>query len=286
MSVIKNIYTKEKGLVWTGCTGIVLSLLCVVFYLFYGNEIPPEGEWTKAITFNLAIGIFSLTIAILFPYLKVSLKERKIVIYGLITTFWIAYLIETIQNARGFDPRFTHAGTLFDRLIGIFLGVDSIFIIASLVYFMVLVFRQDKNEYAAVRLAMRYACAALWIGFLSGIWMIVQGVITGPQGEMPNQMVLHFIGFHGLQTISIIGWLMEYMKLPYQKAKQYVHLGGIAWLVLGISLLAQAIAGHDTFDFTPYLVTALIAAAVWFYQIATIGLQIFKNKNENGVEIK
>src|SRR4051812_26617830 len=127
MSVLKDIYTKEKGLVWTGCIGIVLGLICTVFYLIHGNAIPPEGEWTKAITFDLAIGIFSLTIAVLLPYLQINPKQRKIFVYSLIITFWIAYVIETIQNARGFDPRFTDAGEMSDNLIGLFLGVDSIF---------------------------------------------------------------------------------------------------------------------------------------------------------------
>lgn len=276
MSILKDIYSKEKGLVWTGCIGLILGFICMGLYLINGNEIPPEGEWTKAITFDLALGIFSLTIAGLLPYLSISQIERKVFVYSLIATFWIAYGIETIQNARGFDPRFSAAGASYDKVIGILLGVDSVFIIASLVYFMVLVFKQNNKDYPALLLAIRYACIALWIGFFSGIWMAVVGGAAGPEGEMPDQMALHFIGFHGLQTISIIGLLATYTKLSYENARKHVHVGGIAWLVLGLSLFIQAVAGYHTFDFTVYLVIALVAAVVWFYQVVTVGIRLFR----------
>jgi hypothetical protein len=108
--------------------------------------------------------------------------------------------------------------------------------------------------------------------------MVVIGVAAGSEGGMSDQMVLHFIGFHGLQTIPFIGLLATYTKLSYEDARKHVHIGGVAWLVVGLSLLIQAVAGYHMFDFTVYLVIALVAAVVWFYQVVTIGIRFLKMK--------
>jgi hypothetical protein len=291
MSMWKDIYEKENALIWTGLFGIVVGLIGIVFYLINGNEIPPEGKWTKTITFDLAIGIFSLTLAVLLPYMQVSDRQRKWFVYPLLVTFWIAYAIETIQNARGYDPRFTEAGTDIDRLIGIFLGVDSVFIVISLVYFLVLVLIQNKGDYSFIVLAARYSAFSILIAIFAGIWMIIhaQAVMNSgaPKPEMPNQMMLHFIGFHGLQAIPIIGWFATYTTdLSDKKARMQIHIGGIAWLFVGISLFVQSAVGYLTFDFTGYLVIAMIAFIVWFYQVATSFILFFKQwkRKESSIE--
>jgi hypothetical protein len=287
MSIWKNIYEKERVLVWTGLFGIVIGLLCILFYLINGNAIPPEGKWTKAITFNLAIGIFSLTLAVLLPYMQVSDRQRKWFVYPLIVTFWIAYAIETIQNARGYDPRFAVAGTKLDSLIGLFLGIDSVFIIISLVYFSVLVLKQKQSDYSLIVLATRYSLFSIFIAIFAGVWMIMYAQMImnsgGSKPEMPNQMMLHFIGFHGLQAIPIIGWFATYTtNLSDKKAKMQIHIGGIAWLVVGISLFVQIAVGNHMFDFTAYLVIAMIAFINWFYQVTTSFIQFFNQQKTEG----
>jgi hypothetical protein len=291
MSIWKDIYAKEKALIWTGLFGIVLGLIGIVFYLVNGNEIPPEGKWTKAITFDLAIGIFSLTLAVLLPYMQVSDKQRNWFVYPLIVTFWIAYAIETIQNARGYDPRFTETGTVFDSLIGLFLGIDSVFIVISLVYFLVLVLKQKTSVYSLIVLATRYSAFSILIAIFAGIWMIAYAQMIMNAGaskpEMPNQMMLHFIGFHGLQAIPIIGWFATYTtNLSAKKARMQIHIGGIAWLVVGISLFVQTAVGYHTFDFTGYLVIAIIAFIIWFYQVIISFIQIFNQLKQKGSSIE
>jgi hypothetical protein len=291
MSIWKDIYAKEKALIWTGLFGIVLGLIGIVFYLVNGNEIPPEGKWTKAITFDLAIGIFSLTLAVLLPYMQVSDRQRNWFVYPLIVTFWVAYAIETIQNARGYDPRFTQAGTSIDGFLGKLLGVDSMFIVISLVYFLVLVLKQKRSDYSLIVLAARYGAFSILIAIFAGIWMIIYAIVAmtsgAPKPEMPSQMAIHFIGFHGLQAIPIIGWLAAYTtNLSAKKARMQIHIGGIAWLLVGISLFVQTAVGFHAFDFTGYLVIAMIAFIIWFYQVAISFIRIFNQWKQKGSSIE
>jgi hypothetical protein len=222
--------------------------------------------------------------------MQIRVRQRKWLVYPLLVTFWLAYAIETIQNARGFDPRFTQAGTLIDRIIGMSLGVISVFIVISLVYFMVLLFKQKQSDFPLILLAMRYGSLSVMLAIIAGIWMIVYTIIVIYSGhlkpEMPNQMLLHFIGFHGLQAIPVIGWLVMHASLPIEKAKIHVHMGGIAWLLVGVSLFVQIATGHEVYDFTVYLMAALLALLVWFSQVAIVFLSFWKHikQKQRGVE--
>lgn len=281
MSIFLNIYQKEKGFFWTGLVGIVLGLIGIIFLLTQGNEIPPEGEWTKAITFDLAIGIFSLTIAVLLPFIEMNSKQRKWFVYPLIASFWIAYAIETIQNARGFDPRFTTEGLPIDRIIGLILGIDSVLIMLCMGYFMVIVFQKSVGEYPLLLLSIRYACLSILFAFFSGMWMIaLQGRMT-PDGL--DIMVLHFVGFHGFQAIPVVGWFMDKRNRSSSVAtKKIVHMSGIAWLVFCLLLLVQVTLGYSVYQFSFILVLAILAFVVWVFTAIYSFIQYIQQEKVKG----
>lgn len=258
---MKSIYQKEKGLVWTGLAGIVLGLICIIFYLIQGDVIPPEGKWSKAISFDLAVGIFTLTTAICLPFVEMTPKQTKWFVYPIISSFWIAYAIETIQNARGFDPRFTKVGAVYDKLIGLFLGLVSIVMILSLVYFMIVIFKQKNSSFPHILLSLRYACLSIMLAFISGIWMTILLDRVTPDGV--NIMVLHFVGFHGYQAIPIIGWLVSKANLSSTVSKKIVHASGISWIIFTLALFVQSVLGYSIYQFSIILVIAGLALGIW-----------------------
>lgn len=263
MSFLLDIYRKEKGFVWTGLIGILLGLVGITFFLIQGNEIPPEGKWTKMFTFNLAIGVFALTTAIVAPYVRMTSKQRKRFSYSLIASFLIGYAIETIQNMRGFDPRFTKEGTLWDIIMGIILGLDSILLMASVVYFMVIIFKQKDPQNHPFHLSLRYAILSNLFGFLSGIWMsLLMGRMTA---EGVDIMILHFVGFHGYQAIPLIGWLINQAKSRKSSA---VHIGGIAWIGFCFALFLQSALGYPFYQLTS--VSLLSAGFLGIYGLAAL----------------
>ncbi|SHE51254.1 hypothetical protein SAMN05444392_101789 [Seinonella peptonophila] len=256
-------YRNEKGLMWTGLLGILIGLLCIIFYLAFGNVIPPEGKWTKAITFDLAISVFAITTALLLPFVQLKPKQRKWFVYPLIASFLIGYLIETIQNARGFDPRFTKAGMPFDQMISLSLGIDSLIMIICLVYLMVLIFKQKNNSNKLMLLSLRYGFMSIMAALVSGIWMIaLQGRITSLHVDV---MPLHFVGFHGYQAVPIIGWLLSFANLPLPRAKRRIHIGGIAWLAVWFFLLLQFTFGYPLEQPTEWMLLAGISLAIWLW---------------------
>lgn len=257
-----SIYQKEKGFVWTGIAGIILGVICILCLLIQGsNAIPPEGKWSKAITFNLAFGIFSLTMAALLPFIKISDKQRKRFVYPLIFGFWVGYVIETVQNIRGFDPRFSKAGTIFDQLIGLGLGIDSLLITICLVYWMIIAFKNKKSQYPLLVQSIHYANVSVMLGILSGVWMVVlQGRVTPDQVDI---MALHFVGFHGFQAIPLVGWLISKANVTTDQAKKIVHLSGISWLTFCLLLFVQSGLGFAVYELSVVLIPALLSFLLW-----------------------
>lgn len=66
---ILSSYREERGLTATGLVGVGLGLVALVVAGLRGSIVPPEGDLMKPATFDLAVGIFLLS---LIPWLPVS----------------------------------------------------------------------------------------------------------------------------------------------------------------------------------------------------------------------
>lgn len=281
MSFLRECYQREKGLVWTGGAGILLGFIGMIGYLIQGNFIPPEGLWTKAITFNLGIGIFTLTTAVVMPWIKLTKVQRKRFHYTLIPSIWVGYAIETIQNARGFDPRFTKVGSIWDQLAGMVFGFICLLITVCLVYVLIRLWKDHKRA-DGFNLSLRYGFLSNLLGVLSGVWMILlQGRMTG---EGVDIMLLHFIGFHGYQAVPIIAWLLKPVDGSIPHPRRMIHLGGLAWMALYLFLLFQFAFGYSVFDLTVYSLLALSSlilylVAVMFALLGRFLWFVFQVKN-------
>jgi hypothetical protein len=188
-------------------------------------------------------------------------QQRRRFAYPLIFSFWFAYAIETIQNARGFDPRFTKAGLLYDQLNGMTLVIVALVIFVYLVYFMIVVFKKKNSNHPLLLLSIRYASLSIMLALLVGVWMsVLEGRMT-PDGV--SIMVLHFVGFHGFQAIPIVGWFASKADLSSTNAKKVIHISGIAWLIFGSCLFVQTMLGYSIYDFSVALVFAGLALGLW-----------------------
>jgi len=110
---------ETPALVVMGFVGIGLGLICLaVMFARGGVPIPPEGDLHKPATFNIAVGIYILTTALLLPSAGFSERGRKRWVRWNVGLFAYAYIIETVQVFRGLDPRFSRHGTPLDQIAG------------------------------------------------------------------------------------------------------------------------------------------------------------------------
>lgn len=272
-----KLFAGEGSLVITGIIGFLLSAGIAVFILVKGPMIGPEGNVGDAFSFNAALGIFILSIAAILPLAKFGNRKRKLIRGYIVWYALFSYAVETVQNFRGFNPRFSQAGTVFDVALGISFGVVSL-VLVTLMLFVAIQFFRMKQPYERPMLLMgiRYAFLSVMAANLAGIWMIVlQDRLIGAAG---NIIVLHGMGFHSLQTLILTAWLLERVQFNDRLKKRLIHSGSIAWMLSILLIGLQTILGRSVFELTLLPILSAILLLGWLATAVAAFLILIKQQ--------
>lgn len=271
-----KLFEGEKLLVIVSLIGFLLAAVCALYMTVNGAIILPEGNVKSAFSFNAAIALFVLCMAAFMPISGLNPRKRVRIRWGFILTALIGYGIETIQHFRGINPRFTKAGTISDTIVGGFFGLISLVLIIVTVLLAVSFFsRRGPIKRPLLNLGIRYAFVSTMIAFVAGIFMsVLQSRYTGAAG---NFIVLHGLGFHALQTLPLLGWLLEQAKSEENRARRLIHIGSIAWIISNVFIGIQTILGGTVFELTILPIVAAAALLIWVIS-AVIGLLMFLNQ--------
>lgn len=261
---------ETPAITWAGFAGIALGLSCLAIAAVRGPLIPPEGELHKAITFDIAVGIYLVTLAFLVPSAGFSEKGRRRWIGWMIGIFTYSYSMETIQTLRGLDPRFSRVAPVPDQILGAIFGLTAIGMIVMFVIMAKGFFRRGRSDaHSPMLLAIKYGCLAMAAAFGSGLWMsALQGRHTGAAG---NILPLHALGFHGLQAIPIIALLLTWSGASDAETRRWVHFTGIAWVAACAAVAWQTFMGRSVLEISP----ATLASVFFFTAWALIALLAF-----------
>jgi hypothetical protein len=242
-----------------GVLGLVLATIVFGVMLVRGNTlILPEGDLTKSLTFNGALGIYYLTLAFYLPMARFGPRGRGLWLGSVALITLYSYAVETVQIFRGIDPRFSDAGSSSDQFFGILFGLAAV---AQIVAFVILAVRFFRIPASLAVLAIRYASGATMLAFVAGVWM---SVIGGREvGEAGNLLPLHALGFHALQAIPLLAWLLERSSLPSPNSRRLVHIAGAGWMAACLAVAWQTQAGRSIVDTTPATLAALAILLLW-----------------------
>ena len=234
---------RERLVVFCGLLAFLLAGACLGAALVNGSwHVPPEGRLLDTVKFEVGVGIYFLTLALLVPLAGMTERGRR---------WWVAWTvgnaiyfvsIEAVQAIRGLDPRFTRAGSEFDQAAGAIFGLSAI---VTIVLFAILVRRFFSRgvlpDQPALRLAIRYGVAAIVFAFGSGIAMslLQTRAVMGSGTLMP----IHAAGFHGIQAVPAVALLLAWTQWPPPRQLRLTHAAGLAWLALCSGLFWQAMAG-------------------------------------------
>jgi hypothetical protein len=280
-----KLFEGERALIITGLIGFLLSAGISIFIFFNDPIIAPEGNMRDAFSFNAAIGMYILSIAAILPLARFGVRKRKVVRWLFIFASIYSYTIETLQNFRGINPRFSREGTVVDIVGGMLFGVISLVLVALTIVLMVHFFRMKQpHGRPLLIMGIRYAFLSVLAANSAGIWMILlQDRLTGGAG---NLIVLHGVGFHALQTLILPAWLLEKAQVNEKFKKILIHTGSIAWMLMVLVLGIQTALGQSVFEITILPIIALLFFLIWFGTVCVACRLLVKKRRKITVTAK
>lgn len=251
-----------------GLTGVGLGAVCMMALLVRGARVPPEGNLYETATFDGAVGIFFLTLAVLASGVDWTRVGRRVWVGILVPVTLYSYGIETVQAFRGLDPRFSRVAGPIDQIAG---GIFFLAALVIMVCFIVVAAKYFRASATPVSVAVRYGSLAALLAFGVGIWMSV--VTQGRQvPEAGNLLFLHAAGFHGLQAVPLVGLLLAWARAPEALARRRVHLAGLCWLGACTAIAWQSGSGRPVLEVAPATLAAAVLLHGWL-AIAAIALR-------------
>lgn len=261
LSLIAGAYREERGLTAAALLGVGLGVLSLVVVGLRGAVILPEGDLMKPATFDLAVGIFILSLIPWLPASGFSDTARRRWRVWMIGLLLYAFGIETVQQFRGIDPRFSQAEPGSQIFGGLFfmaaLGITALSIALGARAFET----HAGGRRGLLVLAARWAGASMLIGFLAGIWLSAnQGRVVTPAG---NLLPLHAAGFHAVQAIPLVALMLAWSSVPVDAARRWVHVAGAAWAAACAAIWWQTALGRPVTDVAGAGIASVMLLGVW-----------------------
>jgi uncharacterized membrane protein len=256
------VFRREWMLTATGIIGLILGAACAVAIGVRGTElVGAEGHLRKAMAFDVAVGIYLLTLVMLVPLARFSKGGLWTWRVSLTLLSLYAFGMENVQIARGIDPRFTRVGSTLDQILGgfFFLAATGMIVTFVILAWKVLARRMDGAD-GPLLLSIRYAALATMGAFGAGFWMsAAQGSSAGEASILP----LHAVGFHGLQALPLVAILLTWAAVPAERARPWIHAAGIAWLAACAAIAWQTAQGRPLTELTPTAAVAVASLLAW-----------------------
>ncbi|MFC4098681.1 hypothetical protein [Paenibacillus xanthanilyticus] len=248
-------FAGERWLVGMGLLGFALAVFCGIWTLVNGAEVGAEGNMMNAFSFNAALGMFIISTAAVLPLAGMGARARAFFRWSYIVLTLYSYAAETVQNARGFNPRFTQSTNDFDVMAGNLFGLVAMLLVLFYAVFATYFFRRRTYErHPELTLALRYTMMAVMISFGAGIWISLNlGRHVGAEG---NIIWLHGLGFHALQALPILAWLTLRAPWPARTRRSVVHAAGLSYAIGLLLMGGQTMLGHPIMEWSAMSVAA------------------------------
>ncbi|MGG4442828.1 hypothetical protein [Brevibacillus fortis] len=251
----------EKWLVLTGLLGFLLAGVCAIWVMLYGGPVAPNGDVSKAFSFNAALGIFLLSTAAIIPLSALGTRSKAFFRWSYIALALYSYAAETVQNFRGVDPRFVENGTPFDETVSFIFTFVALLLVLFYVFLAVQYFRRKSYSLSPkLVVSIRYAMIAVMLSFVAGIWISFNdGRVVGLQG---NIIWLHGLGFHALQAVPFVAWISA-----RKSHARFIHITGIAYLLGLVAIGWQTYLGHALLELSVFPILAAACFLIAFIPV-------------------
>jgi hypothetical protein len=254
----KKIFIDSKPIVLIGMMGLLLSLIFLLIIFIHGRYVLPDGDLMKPLSFNAAIGLFIINLAVFLNLANFSEKGRKLWVWWTAVVFGLAMVFESVQPLRGVDPRFAHNHNVYDIVIGKFIMSSlSVIMMVLTIIFMIKIFK-SKHSRNILLFAIKWSASSLILAFIAGLIMIA--LLSRHLGENGNFIWSHGFAFHALQIIPLLGWFLENEK--GKKAKTIISITSVMWNIIVVLLSIQAFLNQSLFHGIIFYINLLLGIII------------------------
>ncbi len=216
---ISTIKKDNPALYWMGLINFMLFGVCFIIFFFDSRLVMGINTWIKPMKFGLSVGIYCWTFAWLLRYLT-SKRNAKFISWGIIVCMVAENAIVTLQAARGVTSHYNISTALDAALfsiMGLFIGINTILNLYTLILFLFSVTTLDKNMLLAWRLGLfLFLVGGVAGGMMIGNFSHTVGASDGTDGipffnwskVVGDLRVAHFITMHGLQVIPLFAYFV------------------------------------------------------------------------------
>jgi hypothetical protein len=263
LPVLHELLDRQRVLAQYGVALIALAALAVAMQAIDPRVLASGvGIWVKPAKFLSSVGIFAVTAAWLFGYVRPQRRRSPLMraTVGLILvagTFELAWIVW--QGANGLESHFNQDSALYAVMFAL-MGVFAVLLVGT-----ALPLAWEIGRRPAAGLSGDFV-AALVIGLvltfvlgggIGGAIAANGGHAVGAQaGAVPvfgwNQAggdlrIAHFVGIHAEQAIPILAAAAAAAGLTGRKRWAALLAGSLAYVGIALALYAQAAAGRPLF---------------------------------------
>jgi hypothetical protein len=242
--------------VWAIYVQLALMLVLLILLPFDTVQVGGRYRLIKPLNFTISMAMYLATVVILLDYLRVSMRWKKAIGWGVSTCLLTAITCITMQAARGTTSHFNNS-TPFDTVVSSVMDIvdplNGVFVVVLLIFAL-----QGKYDVSrSSQLGIAFGLLIFIVGSAIGGIMVAHGqsvVGVAPEGPgLPvvnwsttggDLRVAHFLGIHALQVLPIGGWLIHRLNvLPIRTKPAAVVAVSAGYVLLMGFVFMQAMNG-------------------------------------------
>lgn len=252
-------------------------------------------SFRKAATFAETGWLMCWAVGWFLPMVPLKRGAQRFVVTAVLLFALGETLIMTLQVWRGV-PSHYNTTTIFDS---IWIGLGGVIALIFLVAMIVLLRAMLRQPFAtpSIRSALIAGTVMMIIGSVTGFWMQLNsgGIWLGALQPMVfggyfaindptlggNLVVIHAVGVHGFQLVTLVAWLLTYTPLTEQRRLTITRLSSTASLLLLGLLLIQALTVRPLTDFSQPMwlavsATLLVYVGTVLFSMMAAGLSMLR----------
>jgi len=246
--------------IWIACGALLVAFLIVLTPAFFIDTRTVDGvnTWSKPIKFAASLSLHAFTLALLAQLLERSARTgwiMSITAYTGVGATLFEQVYITLQAARARQSHFNY-DTEIESLMYALMGVGAVLLTLPALVLGGLIWLRAGRGTPALRLGAVLGLigggvlTAVTAGYMSatGSHWVGQDVsnpaglpIFGWSTEAGDLRVSHFVATHMMQTLPILGLVIDRFRIPNGTA--IVWIAAILQAVLAVAVFGQALLG-------------------------------------------